>query len=906
MAPRICMNTSCGTETTVQWKKGWQLRSGEISDLCFKCGSAYESLVYCDTFHSEESGWRECSLCNKRLHCGCSASVLLIEIQDFGGVWCISCAQNAVCLSVQKDRIPHEARPVGTCAVDDLENIQANNKLRGDTLDNGNLLSLGNIVKANERKHLSQPQARHANGSSGHIKRGVKHTMRVAGTGFPNLSQSPNASPKFSKPNENKKNTGVKDLQEPQFQPSLNISLCAPSEIPDIDLALPGGVDEVEKCKLPLFQPAPRPRHILPKPSKNNLAKVTETNKGLVSHMRFARPPVEGRLRNQLLPRYWPRITDQELQQISGDLNSTIVPLFEKVLSASDASRIGRLVLPKACAETYFPPINQSEGLPLKIQDVKGNEWTFQFRFWPNNNSRMYVLEGVTHCIQSMQLQAGDTVTFSRIDPGGKLVIGFRKASNAVEPQDPQTSGPSNVTASGESLYSDVTDSLSTIKGYSGFLQSLKGSKDNCLNALSEQSNLVNGDTDLNTSERPEGRMHEDILQQLVLSSDKKSTRNISSKSKRLLMHTEDALELKLTWEETQDLLRPPPSVQPNIIMIEDFEFEEYNEPPVFGKRTLFTTRIPGGREQWARCDKCAKWRKLLVDVLLPPKWTCSDNVWDRSRSSCCAPDEMSSKELDKLFRANNDIKKRKASKSPELGQGCEPWGLDALATAATLGEQVHDPDLELEEPPTTRHPRHRPGCTCIVCIQPPSGKGKHKPTCVCNVCSTVKRRFKTLMMRKKKRQCEREEEMAQQQRKHYDPSTEEEQEEEEEYPPNNDCMPNKDSQIKTLSVESSGNGKTRIDLNCHPSRGDDVQSEGPSCVSMTSLVQAASLPLEMYMKQNGFASLDYEKDSSFHLLQQANGIQNQGCQEEQHSESIVGEQQGGDAHKVSSSPLRE
>lgn len=118
------------------------------------------------------------------------------------------------------------------------------------------------------------------------------------------------------------------------------------------------------------------------------------------------------------------------------------MPLFEKVLSASDAGRIGRLVLPKACAEVsvklsrlyfsphvlfpfpflcisvncklghvqaFFPPISQSEGLPLSIKDVKGGEWTFQFRFWPNNNSRMYVLEGVTPCIQSMQLQAGDT-----------------------------------------------------------------------------------------------------------------------------------------------------------------------------------------------------------------------------------------------------------------------------------------------------------------------------------------------------------------------------------------------------------------------------------------------------------------------------------------------------------------
>lgn len=39
------------------------------------------------------------------------------------------------------------------------------------------------------------------------------------------------------------------------------------------------------------------------------------------------------------------------LNHASSSSNSTIVPLFEKVLSASDAGRIGRLVLPKACAE---------------------------------------------------------------------------------------------------------------------------------------------------------------------------------------------------------------------------------------------------------------------------------------------------------------------------------------------------------------------------------------------------------------------------------------------------------------------------------------------------------------------------------------------------------------------------
>ena len=65
--------------------------------------------------------------------------------------------------------------------------------------------------------------------------------------------------------------------------------------------------------------------------------------------------------------------------------------------------------------QAYFPPISQSEGLPLRVQDAKGTEWTFQFRFWPNNNSRMYVLEGVTPCIQSMQLRAGDTGIFHLI-----------------------------------------------------------------------------------------------------------------------------------------------------------------------------------------------------------------------------------------------------------------------------------------------------------------------------------------------------------------------------------------------------------------------------------------------------------------------------------------------------------
>ena len=54
----------------------------------------------------------------------------------------------------------------------------------------------------------------------------------------------------------------------------------------------------------------------------------------------------------------------------------------------------------------------------------------------------------------------------------------------------------------------------------------------------------------------------------------------------------------------------------------------------------------------------------------------------------------------------------------------------------------------------TSKHPRHRNGCTCIVCLQSPSGSSpKHGRRCSCTVCDTVRRRRETLLQRKKKQQ---------------------------------------------------------------------------------------------------------------------------------------------------------
>ncbi|KAF9684858.1 hypothetical protein SADUNF_Sadunf04G0162200 [Salix dunnii] len=863
---KSCMNATCGVSTSSSggWRKGWALRSGDFATLCDSCGSAYEQSVFCDVFHSEDSGWRECTSCGRRLHCGCIASKSMLELLDGGGVNCTSCSKNAGVNSVNGDEKPNG---FGMSKIDDVGELQsasADNQLTTET----KLMQLGNCIDRIATRNLLQLQSSAANGSYRKMKQEdiLPPAGEIASTSFCNFNHISNVSSQTAKP-EIHRTTAAKDLYESLAQTNLSISLGSSLGNPN---PFPGVVvDEKVLAKAsPPLQPGPRSRHLLPKPPKPAL--IMDANAGMVSQIRVARPPAEGRGRNQLLPRYWPRITDQELQQISGDPNSTIVPLFEKVLSASDAGRIGRLVLPKACAEAYFPPISQPEGLPLRIQDVKGKEWVFQFRFWPNNNSRMYVLEGVTPCIQSMKLQAGDTVTFSRMDPEGKLVMGFRKASNSIAMQDTQPSAITNGVPSSESYFPGVFENLPVISGYSGLLQSLKGSTDTHLSALSKHLHSSSGDISWNKSEKQEARTRDGLLLPSLLAPERKRLRNIGSKSKRLLIDSLDALELKVTWEEAQDLLRPEPSIKPSIVTIEDHDFEEYEEPPVFGKTSIFVVRSIGGQEQWAQCDSCSKWRRLPIDVLLPPKWTCVDNAWDQSRCSCSAPEELAPMELENLQRLNKDFKKRRVTSSHRPAQEDESSGLDALANAAILGDVGEQSTTAVAT--TTRHPRHRPGCSCIVCIQPPSGKGKHKPTCTCNVCMTVKRRFKTLMMRKKKRQSEREAEIAQRTQHMSGPKDEADVESSSKFastpmdPSDNEARSGNEleskSQTNNLSNKLADSGKGHLDLNCHPDREEDSQA-GLARMSMTSLLQVASLPLETYLKQNGLASLSEQQASS-------------------------------------------
>ncbi|RDY07748.1 B3 domain-containing transcription repressor VAL1, partial [Mucuna pruriens] len=574
MEVEVCMNCSCKDRSVREWKKGWPLRSGGFARLCDKCGSAYANSTFCDKFHQHQTGWRECSCCNKIIHCGCIVSRSLFEYLDFGGIGCVTCVKTSQIPLIRDTENPNGAVRSIKNNASDRHTEHIDGRLLVDGAGKGKLKQLCRIGEASESSRWPQAER---DGMDSCIGSNRQQDRR-----FSNVMKPANHSITFTTLENNRPTWETKSMHKSS---SLNISLGTSSA----NSVLPSALEIIEgrlegKASSCPFHQGQRSLSILSKPLMNGITMNLEANKGLTSQERIARPPADGRGKNLLLSRYWPRITDQELQQLSGDLNSIIVPLFEKVLSASDAGRIGRLVLPKSCAEAYFPPISQSEGLPLQIRDVKGNEWIFQFRFWPNNNSRMYVLEGVTPCIQALQLNAGDTVIFSRIDPGGKFVMGYRRTSDSIDTQDASISALSNCFSTKETTFSGATANLYSGSSYPDLLQTRKVNGEPYLNGCSEHLRLGTGTAHGLQPENFE-MVNNDLLQQLISVSEKR-TQNIGPMSKRFLIHNEDAKELRLTWEEAQELLRPAPSVKPTIVKIEDQEFEEYEEPPVFGKRT--------------------------------------------------------------------------------------------------------------------------------------------------------------------------------------------------------------------------------------------------------------------------------------------------------------------------------
>lgn len=140
----------------------------------------------------------------------------------------------------------------------------------------------------------------------------------VGNTSSSNFNQASDGSSESAKVDMYRANMGIKDMYGSLAQTNLTIALASPSGVPN---PFTGAVVEERDLgkTVSSFHQISRSRHLLPKPPKSVLATGLETNSGMGSQIRVARPPAEGRVKNQLLPRYWPRITDQELQLISGE-----------------------------------------------------------------------------------------------------------------------------------------------------------------------------------------------------------------------------------------------------------------------------------------------------------------------------------------------------------------------------------------------------------------------------------------------------------------------------------------------------------------------------------------------------------------------------------------------------------
>ncbi|KAI4366953.1 hypothetical protein MLD38_022750 [Melastoma candidum] len=103
--------------------------------------------------------------------------------------------------------------------------------------------------------------------------------------------------------------------------------------------------------------------------------------------------------------------------------------LFEKELKNSDVSPLRRMVLPKKSAEAHLPALDSKEGIIISMDDIDGfHVWSFKYRFWPNNNSRMYVLENTGDFVNTHGLQPGDSVAVYQNDHSRNFVIQAKKA----------------------------------------------------------------------------------------------------------------------------------------------------------------------------------------------------------------------------------------------------------------------------------------------------------------------------------------------------------------------------------------------------------------------------------------------------------------------------------------------
>ncbi|EFJ51447.1 hypothetical protein VOLCADRAFT_116438, partial [Volvox carteri f. nagariensis] len=142
--------------------------------------------------------------------------------------------------------------------------------------------------------------------------------------------------------------------------------------------------------------------------------------------------------------------------------------IFEKALTASDVSGGGRVVVPKSIAEQYFPKLEQPSGVTISATDLDGRSYTFKWRFWVNNSSRMYLLEGAGELHRNYGLEVGDVMVFAQKADGSLMVAGRAASKGAAAAAAAAQPIPGRLTAGGGPSTAVASADASLLRGGGG------------------------------------------------------------------------------------------------------------------------------------------------------------------------------------------------------------------------------------------------------------------------------------------------------------------------------------------------------------------------------------------------------------------------------------------------------
>ncbi|KAL3695626.1 hypothetical protein R1sor_009702 [Riccia sorocarpa] len=152
-----------------------------------------------------------------------------------------------------------------------------------------------------------------------------------------------------------------------------------------------------------------------------------------------------------------------EVHRIRPISESQIRLVIQKQLTTTDVGSLGRIILPKKEAETHLPHLPDKEGIEMCLNDYDVDRtWIMKYRFWPNNKSRMYLLENTGEFAKYHGLQQGDLLLIYRQLPA-RYVLRVKKMAPPLHLVTPPRS--INTEAGGATAAEDLVSAAAAAAG---------------------------------------------------------------------------------------------------------------------------------------------------------------------------------------------------------------------------------------------------------------------------------------------------------------------------------------------------------------------------------------------------------------------------------------------------------